>query len=92
MNKKITFFRLDDYSERGFSRLFKALDLLHAYASEGHLTDATTLRPSEVVGWLEDILFTVEETIREIDAHEANRNRFVEQILARWENGADILD
>lgn len=81
MARTIKYFRLDDFSDRGFARLFTAFDLLHDFASEGHLVEATDLRPSEVIGWLEDILFTVEETIREIDAHEVNRARFVETVL-----------
>ncbi len=59
---------LYDYTDAGFERLFKQLDLLHDLASEGRLVEATPLRASDVIGWLEDIIFTAEETIREIDA------------------------
>lgn len=75
------FYRLDDFSDKGLARLFAAFDLLHDYASDGHLVEATDLRPGEIVGWLEDILFTVEETIREIDAHELRRAALLEQII-----------
>ncbi len=60
---------LFDYSDAGFERIFAKLDLLHDLASEGRLIEATPLRATEVIGWLEDIIFTAEETIREIDAH-----------------------
>ncbi len=76
------FYRLDDFSDKGLARLFAAFDLLHDYASDGHLVEATDLRPGEIVGWLEDILFTIEETIREIDAREFRRAAALEQITA----------
>ncbi len=58
-----------DFSDDAFADLFARFDRLHDVASGGQLTGATPLRPSEVIGWLEDIIFTAEETIREIDAH-----------------------
>ncbi len=60
---------LYDYSDAGLERIFQMLDLLHDFASERRLVEATPLRASEMIGWLEDIIFTAEETIREIDAH-----------------------
>jgi len=47
-----------DYSDEGFAHLFAKLDLLHDLASEGRLVEATPLRAVEVIGWLEDIIFT----------------------------------
>ncbi len=82
MSRIHRFFKLDDFSDKGFARLFAAFDLLHDYASDGHLVEASDLRSSEIVGWLEDILFTVEETIREIDAHDARSSALIEKILA----------
>lgn len=58
-----------DYSQEGFERIHAKLDLLHDLASEGRLSEATSMHPWEVIGWLEDIIFTSEETVREIDAH-----------------------
>ncbi len=58
-----------DLSEDAFASLFARFDRLHDLASQGQLAQATPLRPSEVIGWLEDIIFTAEETIREIEAH-----------------------
>ncbi|MBI4789416.1 MAG: hypothetical protein HY782_20495 [Chloroflexi bacterium] len=68
-----------DYGEEGFEHLLARLDLLHDLASEGRLVEATPLRASDVVGWLEDIIFTAEETIREIDAHTPAFHAFVDQ-------------
>lgn len=67
-----------EFGDRGFEQLFAKLDRLHDLASEGHLTEATPLSPSNVVGWLEDIIFTAEETIREIDAHAVRLHAFSE--------------
>ncbi len=58
-----------DFSDDAFADLFARFDRLHEVASGGQLAQATPLRPSEVIGWLEDIIFTAEETVREIDAH-----------------------
>lgn len=67
-----------DYSDAGFEHIFAKLDLLHDLASEGRLIEATPLRASDVIGWLEDIIFTAEETIREIDAHTPAFHAFAE--------------
>ncbi len=68
-----------DYSDAGFEQTFKKLDLLHDLASEGRLAEATSLRGTDVIGWLEDIIFTAEETIREIDAHAFAFDAFMAQ-------------
>ena len=67
-----------DYNDAGFENTFKKLDLLHDLASEGRLAEATSLRASDVIGWLEDIIFTAEETIREIDARALTFHTFVD--------------
>jgi hypothetical protein len=67
-----------DYSAEGLEHIFAQLDLLHDLASEGRLSEATSLRASDVIGWLEDIVFTAEETVREIDAHTPALHAFVE--------------
>ncbi|MBI4675538.1 MAG: hypothetical protein HY741_28170 [Chloroflexi bacterium] len=81
MARVYRFYRLDDFSDKGLARLFAAFDLLHDYASDGHLIEATDQRPGEIVGWLEDILFTIEETIREIDAHETRGAAWLNPII-----------
>lgn len=92
MARTIKYFRLDDFSDRGFARLLAAFDLLHDFASDGHLVEATDLRPTEVIGWLEDILFTIEEAIREIDMHEAHRTRVVVPTLHKEKESSHISD
>ena len=56
-----------DYSAEGMEELVLRLDLLHDYASAGRLDEATTLSRAELRGWLEDIIYTARETLREID-------------------------
>jgi hypothetical protein len=55
-----------DYSAEGLEEIFLRLDLLHDYASEGRLNDVTTLSRSELRGWLEELIFTARETLREM--------------------------
>jgi hypothetical protein len=56
-----------DYSDEGFEAIFVQLDLLHDLVSEGRLASVTDLPPEQVRGWLEEIIFTARETIREMD-------------------------
>ena len=55
-----------DYSDEGMQELFLRLDLLHDYASAGRLHDVTPLSRAELRGWLEELIFTVRETLREM--------------------------
>jgi hypothetical protein len=56
-----------DYTDEGMEELFLRLDLLHDYASAGRLSDVTLLSRDELRGWLEELIFTARETLREID-------------------------
>ncbi len=86
--KRITV--LYDFSDAGFEHIFAKLDLLHDLASEGRLIEATPLRGTEVIGWLEDIIFTAEETIREIDARTPAFHAFVEETEAISQSGNQL--
>jgi len=55
-----------DYSAEGMEELFLRLDLLHDYASAGRLRDVTLLSRDELRGWLEELIFTARETLREM--------------------------
>jgi hypothetical protein len=55
-----------DYSAEGMEELFMRLDLLHDYATMGQLQDATPLSRAELRGWLEELIFTARETLREM--------------------------
>lgn len=56
-----------DYSAEGMEELFLRLDLLHDYASSGRVHEATALSRAELKGWLEDLIYTARETLRELD-------------------------
>jgi len=56
-----------DYSAEGMEELFLRLDLLHDYASSGRLDEVTLLSRTELRGWLQEIIFTARETLRELD-------------------------
>jgi len=55
-----------DYSVEGMEDIFLRLDLLHTYASVGRLDDVTTLSSAELRGWLEELIYTARETLREM--------------------------
>ena len=56
-----------DYSAEGMEELFLRLDLLHDYASVGQLQDVTPLSRTELRGWLEELIYTARETLREME-------------------------
>ncbi len=55
-----------DYSAEGMEELFLRLDLLHDYASAGRLPEVSPLSRAELRGWLEDVIYTARETLREM--------------------------
>ncbi len=57
-----------DYSAEGMEEIFLRLDLLHDYASVGRLSEITPLSQAELRGWLEDLIYTARETLREMGA------------------------
>lgn len=44
------------------------LDALHTAASEGRIADVVTASRRELIAWLYDVAFLVEETIEEVEA------------------------
>ena len=56
-----------DYSAEGMEDLFLRLDLLHDYASAGRLSDVTNLSRTDLRGWLEELIYTARETLREME-------------------------
>ena len=56
-----------DYSAEGMEELILRLDLLHDYASSGRLDEVTSLSRAELQGWLEEVIFTARETLREME-------------------------
>jgi len=54
------------YNEAWFEMVFQAMDRLHDMASNGCLDATLRTDPAEMVGWLEDIIYTAQETIFEL--------------------------
>ena len=55
------------FTDMRFESIFNAVDRLHDAASSGKLAEVTNLSPEEIVGWLRDIVYTANETIRELE-------------------------
>ena len=49
--------------------LLETLDRIHTAASNGTLADKTNIDECELKGWLEDIIYTAQETINELAAN-----------------------
>ena len=55
------------FTDVRFESIFNAIDRLHDAASNGKLAEVTNLSADEVIGWLRDIAYTANETIRELE-------------------------
>ncbi len=68
MTQKLDFQLLQAlYTDSRFESMVRALDRLHDAASEGSTAELTTLPKHELIGWLKEISYLAEETIRELD-------------------------
>jgi len=56
------------YDEAWFETVFMALDRLHDAVSAGCPGAVSRVAPEDMVGWLEDIIYTAQEAIVEIRA------------------------
>ena len=56
-----------DYSAEGMEELYLRLDLLHDYVSSGRVDEITPLSRADLRGWIEELIFTARETLRELD-------------------------
>jgi hypothetical protein len=63
------------YTDAGLAMVFEAIDDLHDAASEGQITRLTALDKQELVGWLQELIFTAQETITELEARAAHSAR-----------------
>ncbi len=60
------------FTDARFDSIFSAMDRLHDAASSGKLAEVTNLSADEVIGWLQDIAYTANETIRELKDPDAD--------------------
>ncbi|HLA45116.1 MAG TPA: hypothetical protein VJZ27_16845 [Aggregatilineales bacterium] len=58
----------EQYTEANFEALLQIMDRLHDAAAIGDLKSVSPLDAREMIGWLDDLVFTAEETIRELQS------------------------
>lgn len=56
----------EKYTEVHFEVFLQFLDGLHDAATVGELNSVSPMDIREILGWLDDIIYTAEETVREI--------------------------
>jgi hypothetical protein len=78
---RIQFYRLDDFSGANLERVYAFIDRVHDAAAEGHLVELTNWSSVELIQWLTEIGFTLEETIREIQAADARVQTAIESAV-----------
>lgn len=57
------------YNDARLAGLSQYLDELHSAASEGQLPAVTPLSDEELLGWLQEMIYTASETLVEIQQH-----------------------
>ncbi len=61
----------DQLTEAHFEALLAIMDRLHDAAAVDQLAHVSTMDAQQILGWLDDIIFTAEETMRELQARQA---------------------
>lgn len=56
----------EKFGEEHFEVMLQLIDTLHDAAITGELGQVSNLDKRTIIGWLDDIIFTAEETIREL--------------------------
>ncbi len=56
------------YDAAWFETVFNALDSLHDAVCANELEDNSPMAPAEMVGWLDDVIYTAQEIISELKA------------------------
>lgn len=59
---------MEHCTEAHFEALLQMIDRLHDAAAADCLETVSPVDPREILGWLDDIIYTAEETVREIQA------------------------
>lgn len=60
---------VEKYTDAHFEALLQIMDQLHDAATVNNLSAISPLTAREVIGWLDDIIYTAEETIRELETN-----------------------
>lgn len=85
-----TFFRADDYSRLGLERVYAYFDRLHDIASEGHLREVSNMPPAEVIEYLHEVMYMLEETEREIREHEGRIENYAADAVRGTEEKEEV--
>ncbi len=59
------------YNDVRLAGLFQSLDELHTAVSEDRLRTVTPLTDTELIGWLQELIYVAEETLVEIQEQKA---------------------
>ena len=78
------------FTDIRFESIFNAVDRLHDAASSGKIAEVTNLSTEEVIGWLRDIAYTVNETIRELEDSDVSTGSIPS--LFNWEELIETTD
>lgn len=69
-NMQVLFEMLNEqYTDTHFDALLQIVDRLHDAAAANMLETVSPLSAQELLGWLDDIIYTAQETVREIQAN-----------------------
>jgi hypothetical protein len=86
----ITFYRADDFSRIGLERAYAYFDRLHDVASEGHLREVSNMPPAEVIEYLHEVMYVLEETVREIREHEGRLDSYAGDRVSGTEQKEEV--
>ncbi|MBL8162540.1 MAG: hypothetical protein JNJ61_11180 [Anaerolineae bacterium] len=62
-------------TDAGLAAMFEVFDDLHDAATEGTIDHLTPVNRRELVGWLQELVYTAQETIAEIEKQGARQAR-----------------
>jgi hypothetical protein len=67
MTNEVNTSTLQTLTDAHLAAVFGTVDRLHDLVSAGKLAEVAHLPTEDLVGWLQDVLYTVSETLRELE-------------------------
>ncbi|MDZ4768431.1 MAG: hypothetical protein SGJ24_04820 [Chloroflexota bacterium] len=68
------------YNDARLTTLFDALDELHSASADGNLRAVTPLSNTEMIAWLQDLVYIAQETIVEIREQNADSTQGIQLV------------
>jgi hypothetical protein len=65
---------IEQFSDAHFEAMLEMIDRLHDAAAVNNVASVSALDARTIIGWLDDIIFTAEETIRELQVASGQAN------------------